>query len=45
MVKPFLNWKFIKNSNLIQAMKNTKFIRKPNLSEYRIFKKFLCNRL
>ena len=37
MVKPFLNWKFKKNSNLIQAMKNTEiypkaeFIRIPNV--------------
>ena len=37
MAKPFLNWKFIKNSNLIQAMKNTEiypkaeFIRIPNV--------------
>ena len=41
MVKACLNQKIIKNSNLIQAMKNSvcpkaKVIRKPNFSERRI---------
>ena len=41
MVKKFLNQKIIKNSNLIQAMKNNvcpkaTVIRKPNFSENRI---------
>ena len=41
MVKTFFNRKIIKNSNFIQAMKNSvcpkaKFIRKPNFSESRI---------
>ena len=39
MVKTCLNQKIIKNSNLIQAMKNSvcpkaKVIRRPNFSEY-----------
>ena len=41
MVKTCLNQKIIKNSNLIQAMKNSvcpkaKVIRRPNFSESRI---------
>ena len=41
MLKTFLKRKYIKNSNLIQAMKisacpKPKFIRTPNLSESRI---------
>ena len=41
MLKTCLKRKYIKNSNLIQAMKNSacpkpKFIRRPNLSESRI---------
>ena len=41
MVKTWINQKIIKNSNLIQAMKNSvcpkaKVIRKPNFSESRI---------
>ena len=45
MVKTCLNQKIIKNSNLIQAMKNSvypkaKVIRRPNFSESRIFRIF-----
>ena len=48
VVKTCLNRKFIKNSDLIQAMKNTacpkpKFIRRPNLSESRICPKTECS--
>ena len=44
MVKTCLNHKIIKNSNLIQAMKNNgspkaTVIRRPNFSESRIFPK------
>ena len=43
MLKTFLKRKYIKNSNLIQAMKisacpKPKFIRTPNLSESRMFR-------
>ena len=48
MVKAGLNRKFIKKSDLIQAMKNTacpkpKFIRSPNLSENRTCPKTECS--
>ena len=39
MVKICLNRKIIKNSNLIQAMKNIAYARKRKLSEVRIFTK------
>ena len=44
MVKTYLNQEIIKNSNLIQAMKNSvspkaKVIQRPNFSESRIFPK------
>ena len=43
MVKTYLNQKVIKNSKLIQAIKNSvcpkaKVIRRPNFSESRIFR-------
>ena len=46
MTKTSLNQKIIKIANLIQAMKNsvcpkTKVMRRPNISESRIFRSFL----
>ena len=48
MLKICLNRKFIKNSNLIQAIKNSacpkpKFIRRPNLTESRIYPNTECS--
>ena len=48
MLKTFLKRKYIKNSNFIQAMKNSacpkpKFIRRPNLSESRICPNTECS--
>ena len=48
MLKTCLKRKYIKNSNLIQAMKNSacpkpKFIRRPNLSESRICPNTECS--
>ena len=39
MVKTCLNQKIIKNSNLIQAMKNSVYVRQPMLPEDRFFPK------